>query len=64
VLAEEALEFARVNRAARIPDPADTTPAPVHVHPPSTSRAPLRGDRDDKPKPSAKASPTKLVAAM
>jgi hypothetical protein len=58
VLAEEALEFARVNRAARIPDPPDTTPAPVHLRPPTTSGAPFRGDRDDKPKPSAKASPT------
>ena len=55
-LAEEALKFARLNRAARIPDPADTTPAPVLVRPLTTSRAPLRGDRDEKPKPSAKAS--------
>lgn len=57
VLAEEALEFARVNRAARIPDPVDTTPAPVLVRPLTTGGAPLRGDRDEKPKPSAKAWP-------
>jgi hypothetical protein len=57
-LAEEALEFAEGARATRVPRPPVATPAPGRVRPSTTSGAPARGDRDDKTKRPAKASPT------